>query len=535
MQHQLDLAVHPDEADDEGIRRTVCRILGVDPQRLTHLDVERRSIDARGRQVRVRYRVRAFVDEALDEHAPHAEVPELPRLTGEPRVIIVGAGPCGLFAAWALARLGIRSVLLERGADVRGRRPHLARLNREGVLDPDSNYCFGEGGAGTYSDGKLYTRATKRGPVRDVLELLIACGAPASVRVDTRPHIGTNRLPKVVSALRERLVDAGVVVRFETRVVELLCESGRLDGVVLADGEAMRAPATVLATGHSARDIYRLLARHRVAITAKPFALGVRIEHPQPLIDRIQYGDCAGHPNLGAAPYALKRTTEGIGVWSFCMCPGGFIVAAATEGDGVVVNGMSPSRRNSRYANSGMVVGVGPAVFGDAPLAGMEYQARIERAAFQAGGGRFRAPAQRMTDYLAGRVSSDLPPCSYRPGLEPVDLAAILPPRIDRPLREALRAFDERRMRGYLTADAVMVGVESRSSAPIRINRDHETLQSPSHDGLFPAGEGAGFAGGIVSAALDGRRVAVAVARQLGVSGLDKKIEKRVDRGRSDL
>ena len=536
MHRALDLAVHPDEADDDGIRRAVCRELGIDHGRLTHLDIERRSIDARRGRVRVRYRVCAWVDEPVAASAPRSAVPDLPLLSGAPRAIIVGAGPCGLFAAWSLALHGIRSVLLDRGADVRGRRPHLARLNREGVLHPDSNYCFGEGGAGTYSDGKLYTRATKRGPVRDVLELLVACGAPPSILIDTRPHIGTNRLPKVVAALRARLMDAGVIVRFETRVDDLLLDGRRVLGVRLADGETVRAPATVLATGHSARDVYRMLVGHRVRVEPKPFALGVRIEHPQPIIDRIQYGPDAGHPNLGAAPYALKRTDEGVGVWSFCMCPGGFIVAAATEGDGVVVNGMSPSKRNSRYANSGMVVAVGPETYGDDPLAGMRYQASIERAAFRAGGGRFKAPAQRITDYLAGRASDDLPPCSYRPGLESVDLAHVLPPRIDRPLRAALRAFDRRNMRGYVTREAVMVGVESRSSAPMRIERDRQTLESPSHAGLFPGGEGAGFAGGIVSAALDGRRLADAVARHLGVSSsIEKSSKKRVDRGPTDL
>lgn len=535
MQRRLDLAVHPDEAGPAGIRRAIARLLGIAGDRLTHIDVQRRSIDARGRDVRVRYRVEAFVDEAIPEGPMHSGALDLPRLTGEPRAVVVGAGPCGLFAAWYLARCGIRSIVLDRGADVRGRRPHLARLNREGVLDLDSNYCFGEGGAGTYSDGKLYTRAKKRGPVREVLDLLVACGAPPEIRIDTRPHIGTNRLPKVVAALRGRLEDAGVIVRFETRVDDLLLDGATVRGVRLAGGESITAPATVLATGHSARDVYQMLAGHRVRIEAKPFALGVRIEHPQPLIDRIQYGEHAGHANLGAAPYALRRTTADVGVYSFCMCPGGFIVAAATERDGVVVNGMSPSSRNSRYANSGMVVSVGPETYGDGPLAGVEYQRRIERAAFVSGGGRFKAPAQRVTDYLEGRTSADLPPCSYRPGLTAVDLARVLPPRIDGPLRAALAAFDGR-MRGYVTREAVIVGVESRSSAPLRISRDPQSLESPSHPGLFPGGEGAGFAGGIVSAALDGGRIARAIAHRLGVSSpAAKKNDERVDLEQNDL
>lgn len=510
MQQTLELALHPDDADSEGLRRAAARALGITPDRLTHLEPLRRSIDARRGTVRLRYQLRVTAD-ALPAAPLPLDVPDLPPLTGEPAAIIVGAGPAGLFAAHELARHGVRPILFDRGSDVRGRRPHLARLNREGTLDLDSNYCFGEGGAGTYSDGKLYTRATKRGPVTEILELLVACGAPDQILIDARPHIGTNRLPRVVAALRERLLSAGVIIRYDTRVTDLIIDAGRVTGVRLADGAAVRAPATLLLTGHSARDIYHLLGRHDVALEAKPFALGVRIEHPQPHIDRIQYGELAGHPNLGAAPYALKQTTDGIGVYSFCMCPGGFIVAAATEADGVVVNGMSPSKRDSLYANSGIVV-TAPAA--PDPLAGLRYQAAIERAAYTVGGGQFRAPAQRVTDYLDNRISEDLPPCSYRPGLTSADLRGVLPPEIHRPLTAALRIFD-RKMRGYVTRDAVMVGVESRTSAPIRIVRDPDRLESPSHPGLYPGGEGAGFAGGIVSAALDGRRVASAVADAL--------------------
>lgn len=511
MERHLELAIHPDDADPAGLRRAAARQLGVAPDRLTVVEPLRRSIDARKGTVRLRYHLRIVVDDPPTPEAPLA-VPDLPLLTGEPAALIVGAGPAGLFAAWELARLGIRALLFDRGSDVRGRRPHLARLNREGVLDLDSNYCFGEGGAGTYSDGKLYTRATKRGPVDEVLRLLVACGAPPRILVDTRPHIGTNRLPRVVAALRERLLAAGVLIRYDTRVDDLLIDAGRVTGVRLSDHTTARAPATLLLTGHSARDIYHLLHRHQVALEPKPFALGVRIEHPQPLIDDIQYGDLAGHPHLGAAPYALKQTTGDTSVYSFCMCPGGFIVAAATDADGVVVNGMSPSTRDSRYANSGIVV-TAP-ITGPDPLAGLRFQAEIERAAFRAGGGHYRAPAQRLTDFLARRISPDLPDCSYRPGLTSTDLRTVLPPAITDPLTAALTAFD-RQMRGYATREAVMVGVESRTSAPIRILRDLITLESPSHPGLFPGGEGAGFAGGIVSAALDGRRLAAAAARAL--------------------
>lgn len=507
MARIVELRVHPDAGDGPALRSALAEALGVDGERIGPWRILRRGIDARHRRVFLQLKVAVSVDgEGLDDDP--LDVPDLPALSGLPTVAIIGAGPAGLFAAEGLARRGIRSVLFERGADVRGRRPALARLNREGVLDAESNYCFGEGGAGTFSDGKLYTRATKRGSISTVLDLLCACGAPPAIRVATRPHIGTNRLPKVVAALRERLKAAGVIIRFNTRVDDLILDGQTVKGVVLADGTAVPVWAVVLATGHSARDVYRLLHRRGVHIEAKPFALGVRIEHPQAHIDAIQYGDLAGHPQLGAAPYRVRHTANAIGTYSFCMCPGGFIVAAATDDDGVVVNGMSPSRRDSRYANSGMVVTVGPETYGAGPLAALDWQGQVERAAFQAGGGRFVAPAQRVTDFLAGRISASLPDCSYRPGLASVDLRAVLPARIHNPLAEALRVFDRRNLRGYVTDEAVMLGVESRSSAPVRIPRAADGLQSVSHPGLYPCGEGAGYAGGIVSAAIDGLRVA---------------------------
>jgi len=324
---------------------------------------------------------------------------------------------------------------------------------------------------------------------------------------EARPHIGTNRLPKVVEAMRNQLIEAGVDVHFDTRVDRLHLRDGRVVGVILGDGATIDADSVILATGHSARDVYRTLHTQGVALEAKPYALGVRIEHPQQVIDEIQYGRFGGHPNLGAAPYALKRTTDGQGVYSFCMCPGGFIVAATTEPDAVVVNGMSPSRRNSRYANSGMVVTVDAETYGAGVLDGLDFQYAVERRAFTAGGGAFQAPAQRLTDYLAGRSSSTLPDCSYRPGLVSGSLDTVLGAAVHAPLVDALRYFQAQKMRGYVTEEAVVVGVESRSSAPIRIPRDPETLVSISTPGLFPCGEGAGYAGGIVSAAIDGLRV----------------------------
>lgn len=510
MRRLVDVIVGPDDAGPEGLAQAAAVLLGVERSRITGVDLKRRTIDARQRRVRLNVSLEVWVDEAfVPSTGPYA--PSLPTLVGEPEVVIVGSGPAGLFAAWALARRGIRSVILERGADVRGRRPALARLNREGYLDQQTNYCFGEGGAGTFSDGKLYTRATKRGDVGLVLDLLVDVGAPERIRYDARPHIGTNRLPQVVTRFRELLEAAGVVVRFGARFESLLLNGQTVRGVRLADGEVIPARAVILATGHSARDVYRSLFKQGVAMTAKGFAAGLRIEHPQALIDGLQYGASAGHRNLGAAPYSLSCTDEaGVGVYSFCMCPGGFIVAAATETDGVVINGMSPHARGSKFANSGLVVSLSPADVGGGVLGGLDYQAALERAAFTAGGGGFRAPAQRVTDFLARRVSADLPTCSYRPGLTSVDLWEVLPRRISEPLAAGLRQF-EQSMRGYVTAEAVMLGVESRSSSPLRIDRHETTCVSPSHLGLYPCGEGAGFAGGIVSAALDGVRVANAL------------------------
>lgn len=512
MTRVLDLTLDPPEADDAGLHRAAAKALEIDPSRLTGLAIERRTVDARRGRVRVVYRVRVGLDGA-PVGGVESPPPPLPSISGTPRVVVIGAGPAGLFAAWALARAGVPCVLVDRGSAVRGRRPHLARLNRDGVLNAESNYCFGEGGAGTFSDGKLYTRAKKRGPVEEVLQLLVACGAPPKILYEARPHIGTNRLPKVVQTMREKLIEAGVVIQFDTRVDTLLLQNGHVVGVNLADGSAVPAAAVILATGHSARDVYRTLHTQGVNLEAKPFALGVRIEHPQALIDGIQYGRHGGHPNLGAAPYALKRTANGRGVYSFCMCPGGFIVAATTEDDAVVVNGMSPSKRNSRYANSGMVVTVDAAVYGNGVLDGLEFQYAVERRAFVAGGGLFRAPAQRLTDYLAGRASTTLPECSYRPGLAPGALDEVLGPKVHGPLTAALRYFQSTKMRGYVTEEAVVVGVESRSSAPIRIPRDPKSLVSVSTPGLYPCGEGAGYAGGIVSAAIDGLRVGDMAAR----------------------
>jgi uncharacterized protein len=514
LELELDELASPD-AEPGVLAGKLAAQLGTSVGGLPRLEVRKRSLDAR----RGRVRFHVVVGAAPGGDAPLGGAP-VREVAGAP-VIIVGGGPAGLFCAYELARAGVASVIVDRGKPVQARRRDLKGLTRHGVVDPDSNYCFGEGGAGTYSDGKLYTRSHKRGDVRDVIEILAVHGAPHDILVDARPHIGSNQLPRVITALREALERVGSVVRFGARVVDLVVRDRRAVGVVLADGDELIGRAVVVATGHSARDVHALYARAGVRLLAKPFAMGVRIEHPQPLIDQIQYGRAAGHPALPAAAYKLAYTPDDKrGAFSFCMCPGGWIVPAATEADGVVVNGMSLSRRDSPYASAGLVVAVEVADLARLglaePLGGVELQRRLERAAAAAGGGELRAPASRATDFVRGRASSTVPATSYQPGLAAGDIGAVLDatglPLAAR-LREALTTFD-RQMRGYLTEEAVLVGVESRTSSPVRVPRDRDHLESPDLAGLYPCGEGAGYAGGIVSAALDGIRVARAITDQ---------------------
>lgn len=499
--------------------RPVARKLKCHPKQIRGLRLVKESIDARKSPVKFQLRVQVGVDEDLPEkELPHFEIAKVG--DDAPVVLIVGCGPAGMFAALRCLELGLKPIVLERGKDASARRFDLAPLLRKGTVIEDSNYCFGEGGAGTYSDGKLYTRATKRGPVRKVYETLVAHGAPTKILVDAHPHIGSNLLPKVVMAMRERIREAGGEVLFGWKVTGLLRDAaGGLQGVVNAAGEELRGRAVVLATGHSARDVLTMLDREGIALEAKAFAVGVRIEHPQPLIDSIQYHYSRGEERpreLPAARYALACEIEGRGVHSFCMCPGGFIVPAATENDEVVVNGMSLARRDSPFANTGMVVGVEPEdIPGDEVLRGLAFQKELEQAAKRAANGNNElgqiAPAQRVQDFLAGRLSKDLPETSYFPGLKSARLDQLLPSFIVRRMRAGLKKFG-RRMTGYLGEEALMIGFETRTSCPVRVPRDESSLQHPDVRGLYPCGEGAGYAGGIVSAALDGMRVAEAVA-----------------------
>jgi uncharacterized FAD-dependent dehydrogenase len=515
----IELEVHPDLLLDEAQLREACaRASGLPLAAIRRLELRRRAVDARRGRVRVHLEVALHAGELRRQEAPLRPL-DLPSMSGPPRVVIVGAGPAGLFCAWGLAQAGIRALVLERGKPVRARRHDLAGLSQRGELDPESNYCYGEGGAGTFSDGKLYTRASKRGPVDAVLRALAGYGAPPEILIDARPHIGTNRLPRVITSMREHLGAAGAELRFSARVDRLLLRGGRAVGVRLADGAVIDAEAVVLAPGHSARDVLRWLAADGVELAFKPFAMGVRIEHPQPQIDAMQYGALAGHPALGAASYRLVERTGDVGVFSFCMCPGGHIVPAATEAGMQVVNGMSPHHHRGRYANSGLVTEVGPAQLAAAgldpsdPMSGLVFQADLEARAYRAGGGGFVAPGQTLRDLVAGRAQAALPPTSYHRGLTPARLDLLLGP-LGPPIQAALVALG-RRMPGFVSDGAVAVGVESRTSSPVRIVRDPHTLEASRTPGLYPCGEGGGFAGGIVSAALDGLRVASALAQRL--------------------
>ena len=518
-------------ASDAALKEYIVQEKGLDGRRVQGVRILRRSIDARQRQIFVNLTVRVWVDEPMAEEA--FQRIDYPNVEGRPQVIVVGAGPGGLFAALHLIELGFRPIVVERGKDVHERKKDLARISREHTVDPESNYSFGEGGAGAYSDGKLYTRSKKRGSVEKILNVFCQHGAQTTILADAHPHIGTDRLPRVIENIRNTIIRCGGEVHFQTRMTDLIIEGSRVLGCLcstalnpklstLNSQLEYRGPV-ILATGHSARDVYRLLAARNIEIEAKDIAVGVRLEHPSALIDRIQYHNREGRGKwLPAAEYSFVQQCGGRGVYSFCMCPGGFVVPAATGPEQVVVNGMSPSHRNGRWSNSGMVVEIHAediSADGADALCMLNFQERLERLAWQQGGRRQTAPAQRMADFVNGRLSYDLPESSYAPGLVSSPLHFWMPKFITERLQEGFRAFG-RKSHGFLTNEATVIGVETRTSAPVRIIRNGETLQHIRLEGLYPCGEGAGYAGGIVSAAIDGERCAEAAAASLNINGL---------------
>jgi uncharacterized FAD-dependent dehydrogenase len=515
----VDIVLPIETSEHESAWKTaISETLKLTEERIVSMRLRKHSIDARQRQIKVQLRIEIGIDHPLPPEPkllPHYKKTAVNSKT----VLIIGCGPAGMFAALRALELGLTPIILERGKDASARRFDLGPILKQGTVIEDSNYCFGEGGAGTFSDGKLYTRAKKRGPIRDIYETLVAHGAPERILIDAHPHIGSNLLPKVVMAMRQSILDAGGEVHFGAKVNQFILSENRIAGVTTIDGQEFLSEHVILATGHSARDIYQQLQSQNVRLEQKPFAVGVRIEHPQPLIDSVQYHYPRGQERpslLPAASYRLATKIDNRGVHSFCMCPGGFIVPAATENDEVVVNGMSLARRDSPFANSGMVVSVEPedtlgyqAEHG--VLAGIAFQKQLEVAAKQAGGGGQVAPGQRVTDFIAGKLSTDLPKTSYFPGIQSARLDEIMPQWIVARMRRGLMLFGEQ-MRGYITEECNLIGFETRTSSPVRVPRDPDSLQHPDIIGLYPCGEGAGYAGGIVSAALDGIRCAEAAA-----------------------
>ncbi len=522
MPKEISLVLSPKQAADKNLYLPIAaRKAGISVSQIALARVLKRSIDARGRLPKVNLTVQLFVDHEPEPAPVHFDYPEVSRC---PEVVIVGAGPAGLFAALRLIELGFRPIVLERGREVSPRKADIARINRGGAVDPDSNYAFGEGGAGTFSDGKLFTRSKKRGDYNKALQTLVFHGANPEILYDAHPHIGTDKLPGVIARIRQTILACGGRFVFGVRMTDLIVRDGRACGICCRRTDAsdsfqeerIEGVAVVLATGHSARDIYELLYRRGVRVEAKPYAMGLRIEHPQALIDRIQYHMPERGEYLPAAAYSLVAQVGGRGVYSFCMCPGGFIVPAMTDAAESVVNGMSPSGRNSVYANSAIVTEVRESDYGFlreqyGELAGLEFQRRFEYAAREQGAPRQVAPAQRVGDFIAGRHSQTLPRSSYVPGVASSDLHGWMPPFIATSLREGIALFG-RKMRGFVTNEALLIGVESRTSTPVRIPRDPVTLQHVEIAGLYPAGEGAGYAGGIISAALDGEQIAEAIA-----------------------
>ncbi len=519
MQKTISLKLLPHEASvEDSLRNCIARELSVNASAVSGWQYLKRSVDARSKTVYIQLQLLVFIREPfIEKKLPQFLFLDVHKSSRS--VIIIGAGPAGLFAALKLLEAGIKPIIIERGKDVRSRRRDLARLNKEGIVNPESNYCFGEGGAGTYSDGKLYTRSNKRGDIHRILNLFIHFGAEPNIAFDAHPHIGTNKLPGIISAMRDAIMEYGGEIHFETKLTGFKKDINRLISVQLANGESISADDYILATGHSARDIFELFYQEQIIIEPKPFALGARIEHPQALIDSIQYHCTTRGDFLPPAAYSLVHQVNNRGVFSFCMCPGGIIAPASTAPGELVVNGWSPSKRNNPFANSGMVAEVDANtayqfikqkrknIEVDHPLLFMYFQQEVEKLAWDAGGGNLQAPAQRLTDFCENKLSSSLPDNSYLPGLHSADLKHVLPKFIHETLQGGLKIFGKK-MKGYYTNEAVVVATESRTSSPVRIPRNSDLLHHPQLHNLFPCGEGAGYAGGIVSAAMDGERVA---------------------------
>ncbi|WP_411824579.1 NAD(P)/FAD-dependent oxidoreductase [Leptospira sp. 'Mane'] len=512
MIKELQLRLLPEIAGQiEELKNHIAFSLKISNDDINHIEVTGRSIDARQRTIYINLKVNVFIKEEFTETSP--TLPRYSNVKNAEEVIIIGAGPAGLFAALKLIEQGIKPILIERGKDVKERVSDLRGINVHHIVNEDSNYCFGEGGAGTYSDGKLYTRSKKRGNVREILELLVAFGANKDILVEAHPHIGTNKLPDIIKRIRENIIDQGGEVHFQKRVIDLVIENNQIHGVITKDGNHFKAKKVILATGHSARDIFELLYNKGIQIEMKPLAIGVRVEHKQSLIDSIQYSCEDRGPYLPPSPYNVVKQVDGRGVYSFCMCPGGVIAPCATKPGEIVTNGWSSSQRSRSTANSGIVVELKPEDFKPfakyGPLAAMEFQKEIEKKAWVLGGEKQTVPAQRLLDFIEGKISDDLPKTSYPPGIVSTDLKEIFPNFIYKSLRKGFKEFDTS-MRGYLTNDAVVHAPETRTSSPVQIPRDPVSLQHVQIKGLFPCGEGAGYAGGIISAAMDGFKCAEA-------------------------